>query len=374
MTVTTIQSQATPPSDINNPAPYATINPGVASPSDDATINATVQSVTAGNLLDETITPQPNILDEYKSYTYSITWYMLTADAVRRFQTGDRSVLATQAIIMQSGGINNDQRNPYFDVDFYFDDLRITTEALGAGTTSAMATSKIAFTVIEPNGVTLYPRLIAAMNDIMGSSGGNQQNISAQNFMIAIRFYGYDEDGNLVQVGRQIAGTPNYALVEKFYPFQFTKFTYKVQNKLVEYHIEGTALPFQVVQGQNQNSLQYNVEVSGTTVKDVLTQGTSVTTGNDPDQQTTTNTTRINQGQTPKNTVRLGLVSALNQYQQELVNRGVYTIPNTYVIEFTDDEIANAEVVVKDGTTKGTGVPLRGSAPDRLDPLSLIHI
>jgi len=368
MTVTTTQSQSTPPSNINNPAPYAAINPGVGAPSDDATINANVQKVTAGNLLGQTITPQPNILDDYKSYTYSITWYMLTSEAVKRFQTGDRSVLASQAIIMQSGGIANDQRNPYFDVDFYFDDLRITNKQLGAGT-GAVATSEITFTVIEPNGVTLYPRLIAAMNNIMGASAsGNQQNISAQNFMIAIRFYGYDEDGNLVQVGRPIAGTSNYALVEKFYPFQFTKFTYKVQNKLVEYHIEGTALPFQVVQGQNQNSLQYNVEVSGSTVKDVLTTGTSVVTGNDPDQQTTTETTRINQGQTPKNTVRLGLVSALNQYQQELVNRGVYTIPNTYVIEFTDDAIADAQVIVKDGTTKGTGYPLRGSAPDKLDP------
>lgn len=368
MTVTTTQSQATPPADINNPAPYATINPGVAAPSDDATINATIQSVVAGTSLTDAIVPQPNILDEYKSYTYSITWYMLTADAYRRFQTGDRSVLASQAILVQSGGITNDQRNPYFDVDFYFDDLRITTKSPGGSTTAAMAASEIVFTVIEPNGITLLPRILAAMNNIMGSAGGKDQNVGAQNFMMAIRFYGYDEGGNLVQVGRPIAGTTNYALVEKFYPFQLTKFTYKVQSKLVEYHIEGQCSPYQVIQGENQNSLMYNVEVSGSTVKEVLTAGTSVKTGNDPDQQTTTDTSRINEGQTPKNTVRLGLVSALNQYQQELVNRGVYTIPHTYVIEFTDDEIANAVVTVKDGTTKGTGAPLRGSAADRLDP------
>jgi len=367
MTVTTTQSQSTPPSDINNPAPYASINPGVGAPSDDAINNQTVQSVIAGNSLTEAIVPRPNILDEYKSYTYSITWYMLTSGAYKRLQSGDYSVLSTQAIIVQSGGISNDQRNPYFDVDFYFDDLRITTTPPG-GTSTAMATSEITFTVIEPNGISLLPRLLAAMNNIMGSAGGKDQNIGAQNFLMAIRFYGYDEGGNLVQVGNPIAGTANYSLVQKFYPFQLVKFTYKVQNKLVEYHIEGVSIPFQVVQGENQNSLMYNVEVSGLTVKDVLTYGTSVTTGNNPDQQTTTETSRINEGQTPKNTVRLGLVSALNQYQQELVNRGVYTIPHTYVIEFTDDEIASASVTVKDGTTKGTGMPERGSAADRLDP------
>lgn len=369
MALTTTQSQATPAPNINNPSPNASINPGVGAPSDDATINASIQSIQAGTSFDNTIVPQPNILDDYNNYTYSITWYLMSSDALRRFQTGDTTVLSGQTIIMQSGGINNAQRNPYFDVDFYFDDLKLKSVLAGSGTMSPTNVVELEFTVIEPNGITLVPRLIAAINGKLGAGGQEKdQNVSAQNFMMAVRFYGYDEEGNLVQVGRSIAGQNNYALVEKFIPFQLTEITYKVQTKLTEYHIKGTISAFQVSLGENQNSIPYNVEVSGLTVQEVLSSGTSVTTNSNPAAAAPPIPRPGSQGQTPKNTVRSGLVTALNQYQKELVSRGVYNYANEYVIEFVDQEIANAKVTVKDGRTKGTGMPLRGTAPDLRDP------
>ena len=378
--VTTTQSQTTPPTNItlvntgvNGPQPVnlnansSNIVPGTGAPSDDATINRVRVAVQAGTPFSDRITAQPNILDNYYSYNYVLTWYLCTSDAIAKVMSGDLSVLASQAIVMQSGGVNNDERSPYFDVDFYFDNLILETNPIGEQSTASMD-SEMSFTVVEPAGITLIPRLRAAIKAMMGAGGDKDQSLGSQNYVMAIKFYGYDENGNLVQVGKPLSGQSNYALVEKFYPFQITDIEYKVENKLVEYHIKARPLAITVVKGQNQNSLMYNVEVSGNTVKEVLSTGTTVTTGQAAGPTTET-TGRINEsGATPKNTVRLGLMTALNQYQQDLVAKGVYSIPNTYVIEFADPEIANAVVAVKDGRTKGTGMPLRGSAADQRDP------
>ena len=379
-TVTINQSQATPPDNVtkvNTPgsgpqpvptSPTATnVQPGTGAPTDDGSVAPTVAANVAVGALNNSIVPQENILSNYSSYTYSLTWYLVTPEALSTLQQGDASVLATQTIIIQSGGINNDQRNAYFDVDFYFEDLRFKSVLAGGGSSSASNSYELEFTVIEPNGITLLPRLQKAIDGVIGTSGGKQQILASQNFVLVIKFYGYDTAGNLLQVGQQQALDNQTRLTQKILPFQISDFEFKVDNKLVEYRFKGVITNTFVATATNQNTLMYNAELSGMTVKEVLTTGTTATTGN-AGTGTTTTTGRINDGATPKNTVRLGLVSALNQYQQNLVANGSVTYPHTYVIEFTDPAIANASVTVKDGRTKSTGMPLRGGAPEKLDP------
>lgn len=332
-------------------------NAGVSAPSDNFAPLKSAQNIAAGGAFDNVVYPLPNLLGRYSSYTYAITWYLMTADAMAALQKGDQSILTSQIIIAQSGGVNNDQRNPYFDVDFYFDNLEMKTNLAGAGNNAPSSAHHINFTVVEPNGISLLPRLQAAINGTMGNSGG-QQLYASQIYLMVVRFYGYDEQGNMAQVGVPLQDNAGTALIQKFIPFQITNFNFKVENKLVEYNFEGTISGNFVATAQNQNSLMYNVELSGMSVQEVLTTG-AATNGN---QQAPQN------GATPKNTVRQGLTSALNQYQLDLVKSGAVTYPNTYVIEFADDSIANAKVTVKDGKVKGTGMPVAGSAADKLDP------
>lgn len=340
---------------------------GAASSSDDAARIQNQQAAVAGGAFDSSITPLPNLLGQYSSYTYALTWYLMTPEAMGRLQNGDYSVLNSQIIIAQSGGVANDQRNPYFDVDFYFEDMEFKTQLAGASNKAPSSLYEISFTIVEPNGITLMPRLTAAINGGMGTTGGSKQAWGSQNYLMAIRFYGYDENGNLAQVGLPLQGGQS-ALVTKYLPFIITDFEFKVENKLVEYKFKGTVSGTYVATAQNQNSLMYNVELSGQSVKEILTTGTTVTTGNQPGANANTNNGQTPDGATPKNTVRLGLTAALNQWQQDLVKQGAVEYPHTYVIEFVDDEIANAKVTVKDGTTKGTGMPVRGTAADKLDP------
>lgn len=366
--VTTTVSQATPP--VNSVSPAATltrIQPGTGSTGDDGQTMTAIQAVSANGAFDNEIIPRENILSRYASYTYSLTWYLMTPEALAQLQSGDYSVLSSQTIIMQSGGINNDQRNAIFDVDFYFEDLKFKS-VLPGGSGGASSDYELEFTVIEPNGITLIPRLQKSIDTVMGTASGKTQMIGSQNYVMAIRYYGYDSSGNLIQVGNPLNSSGDSALVQKILPFAISDFEYKVANKLVEYHFKAGITGPIVAQSTNQNSLMYNVELSGMTVKEILTTGTTVTTGSNPGNNPTENTGRISDGATTKNTVRLGLVSALNQYQQDLVKQGAVTYPHTYIIEFTDDEIANAQVAVKDGRTRGTGMPIRGSAPDKLDP------
>ena len=214
--VTTTQSQTTPPNNTtvvntNGPQPVnlnnnaSNIVPGTGAPSDDATINRVQVATQPQSTFDENITAKPNILDQYYSYNYVLTWYLCTSDAIAKVMAGDLSVLSSQAIVMQSGGVNNNQRSPYFDVDFYFDNFMIETSAIG-GQSTASIDAEMSFTVVEPMGITLIPRLRAAIKAMMGAGGDKDQSLGSQNYVMAVRFYGYDENGNIVQVGNPIAG------------------------------------------------------------------------------------------------------------------------------------------------------------------------
>ena len=136
-------------------------------------------------------------------------------------------------------------RNPAFPQDFYIDS--ITTENLfsGSGTRAPHAIKNIKFTVVEPNGITFLDRLYEAVQDYMPASGQKQGiNYASVVYLMVIRFYGYDENGNLVTKIGAPDGTgksdPN-AVIEKFIPFKITKVDWSIESKLVTYNIEAMA-------------------------------------------------------------------------------------------------------------------------------------
>lgn len=254
---------------------------GVGARSDDAaSVNG---AATVRNRLDElyggasnAIVAQDNVLDQYASYTYSLSWYLMDPDTYKTLIKSDKKNLNGYYLLVQSGGAPVAARSPFFPLDFYIDNFELSTiySSTPAAGGSAQLT-ELSFTVTEPNGITLLSNLLNAVRELYESKNiakpGTPINYAAAQYCMVIRFYGYDINGNLVQpIARKTGGTDNRAAIEKFVPFTITGVEFKVANKLVEYMIKGIAVPDITGFSTDRGSIPQNFQFQGSTVKDIL--------------------------------------------------------------------------------------------------------
>ena len=242
------------------------------------------------------IISQDNILDYYASYTYSLSWYLVDPDTYNKLVKSPKRNLEGYYLLVQSGGapVNNQVpanngtnptvqtsgtvgygRSPFFPLDYYIDNLEFNVSYAGTATNGAATFSDLTFTITEPNGISLLDNLYSAVADLYSKKNitkpGNLPNYSAAMYVIAIRFYGYDVNGQLVQpIGKRTGVTDNQAAVEKFIPFIISNVDFKVSNKLVEYQIAGTVPGTATGFSTNRGSIPQNFQFQGTTVKDIL--------------------------------------------------------------------------------------------------------
>jgi hypothetical protein len=444
----------------------ATTDPGVAAPKDDAanTSSRTVQNtVDAGDNDDVKIVAQPNILDEYNSYTYTASVYLLTNEQHARLQNSKNKTVDGYYLLFQSGGapgnvggernpslrsaanadndFNNSApvlpdggRNPFFPDDFYIDSISLKTVIAGKGTGSAHNASELKFTVVEPSGITLLDNLYKAVQNIAPKDAAGKVNYTAMTYLMVIRFYGYDQEGNLVQVSakQDAEGTSDRsAVVEKFIPFQISNINWSVGSKLVTYEWDCTPVGQQIAGGTVRGTIPKDVQLVNSTVGGLLSnnrvtvanssgdenqnetakflrqQATAQQTGgngrvsdNDRATQNYNNSNEFagmqEQGTTPSSTtpapaaskpapapanaapsnkIIAGLMASMNETQQELVKRGIYSIADVYSIEFVGPgakaisgaklQLPNAKVDKKQ-TASGASTTKEGGAA--LDP------
>lgn len=408
--------------------------------------NTTVSSL---NKLDFTdfIQPSDNVLDQYASYSYQISLYLIDAPFYQKMINTGQKNLSGANLIVSSGGAGagaydpyaasqtdygafgeaptgptgsvggGGSRNKYFTLDYYIDDIELKSFIVGRGVRLSHNVKEIKFKVIEPNGITFIQNLSAAVNEYIPSAGNSQpRSFASQQYLMVIRFYGYDAQGNLVRGGvnkNNQTSDPN-AFIEKWYPLLLTKVHFRIANKAVEYDIEAKAPPYFINASQGRGTIPYNVELSGQTLKDILAGPTiyaggqtAVTAGgNSPATQAQVRaidnaTIRTNSlavrnvtgrengilgkyltglnrptlteeiiarsevaaaaakappkadvANTVKGTVRTGLLAALNKFQQDAVIKEVYEWPDIYEIEFADDSLANAKIVNPAGLNK----------------------
>ena len=412
---TLTQTQATPPSSApfapndeeGNPLPpTASLNAGVGAGNEDSgnTKNATRTEI--DNVFgDKMIVPQSNVLDQYSSYTYSASVYLMKPEALAQMIKSGKKTIAGSQLLFQSGGAPVGGRNPYFKDDYYIDKIQLKSSIAGKGSGASHNVNTISMTVIEPTGITLLKNLDLAVSQYLGTVGNppKKKSFQAQLYLLVIRFYGYDDAGNLVQAGITGPGggtsaTPGSAFVEKYYPMCINTIKFKVANKLVEYEIEASSPKYQMNTGQMRGSIPYNIELSAMTVKDALS-GTAVIEQGQSQIQTIT-TTRVSAAQSnidpgtlegmseadvantnippappkastapsPKLTIRKGLIEALNQFQLELVARGEYTYPDVYSIEYVTSSIEQATLKRPGGDKKNDGMAAPNSAKTLKDP------
>lgn len=365
--------------------------PGVGAAGDDAGGNATVAEL---NLIDYgKITPQPNVLDQYSSYTYQASLYLMDSNSYQRMIDSKQKNLNGAQLLIQSGGAPVTGRNDYFSLDYYIDTIELRSTISCKGTGAAHNVNAVRMTIIEPNGLTLIKNLDSAAEKFLGGTSEKTQRFPTQIYLLVIRFYGYDDQGNLIRGGinkPDQTSDPN-AFVEKWYPLQIENLTFKVANKAVEYNLSATAVPYFVGASSMRGSIPFNIELSGQTLKDILAgpavYGSSQSSGNqtaDTAARTGVDLSNANAGggrggattyqappkadatNTSKRTVRSGLMAALNEYQRDLVKQKVYDIPDEYEVEFMLNSLASAKITSASGLDKSaTSMSTPGTVADQ---------
>lgn len=261
---------------------------GVGAQSEDsgtATNALTSTRINAAGPTNSNITPQDNILDKFASYTYSLSWYMLSVAQSSSLKAAQRINTSGWSLLMQSGGASAAQssatpggnlvnsllggasagaqggRNKYFALDYYMDNLIIQSSFNNI----AMSTvNKISFSVTEPNGITLLQNLAAAVKDMYKDS-----KVTAKDaiYVMVIKFYGYDSQGKMITAS---SSGGSRAAVTKYFPFKISNFEFKAANRAVEYMVEGLPLNDMIGKSSALGSVPQNYELVGVTVDDVL--------------------------------------------------------------------------------------------------------
>jgi hypothetical protein len=364
------------------------------------TVSATQTRVdVAGDLLSrDDIIPQPNILDKFASYTYSASVYLMSAKQYERLLLSNKKNINGYFLLFQSGGapvnkggfqgvgvsgstedlnaegVADFGRNPAFPQDFYIDSITIDNALPGQQTQAAHMVTDLKFTVVEPGNITLLDRLYRAVQDAGQVNDTNQPvNYTAAVYLMVIRWYGYDIDGNLVQVGAADPNTgltdPN-AVVEKYIPFLIKKINWSVNSKLVTYDFECAPVAQMVAGYTRRGTIPYDAQFSASSVRELLGGDLVFVTpgGQQADVRRIDNAIAAtpNSGSgtaappkasgapTSSQVIKQGLMASLNKYQQELVKKGKYEVADTYSIEF-DQNPEDPDLNIADATLRLPG-------------------
>ena len=387
------------------------VTPGVGQNDDNLRIKpaATSRAIDNGYNKSAKITPQPNILDQYPSYTYNVSVYLTNPDQYRKLVTGLKRNVNGYNLLFQSGGAptniggaqgelgaaaagsNADLeaegigfaatskqtpnsnapdagRNPFFPDDFYIESVTLDNAFPGKQTRAAHMVTSLKFTVIEPGGITLIDRIYEAVQDFAPRAAGGKGpiNYMSAQYLMVIRWYGYDINGKIVRPGpKDAAGLSDpTASCEKYIPFVITKINWGVNNKLVTYDFECAPIGQMIGGYAARGSIPYDIELTNSTVSGLLggdaKYGTGAAKSSDPGTKTPApgtntpvkyNAARDSQAAntttappaapptaaaapTPKKTITSGLIAAMNKFQKELVDDKTYEYADEYEIVF----------------------------------------
>ena len=244
--------------------------PGTGSSAEEAEGAANTRQILA-NFNKKVFLPKNNVLDQYASYTYNIGWYLMSPANYKELLKTKKPNIANYSLLAQSGGAAASKpgantggvRNQFFGIDYYIDDLEITSVVSGKGGKRAHNSSEITFKVTEPAGITLINNIQKAVASVYK----NDMKYGLAVFCLVIRFYGYDENGKIVSA----ANSENKdAIVEKFIPFFISNVSFRIANKIVEYEVKATPVVYHVGFGTQYGTIKAPIEITGSTVNQIL--------------------------------------------------------------------------------------------------------
>ncbi len=231
-----------------------------------------------------------NPLGDFSSYTYRISLYALSPDAHNTYkQTGqwDKNQLV---LLVQSGGASKEEkRGEGFELDYYIDDLELTSWINAKE--SGMATNSIfyKFKIVEPYGMTFPTKLVEQQVKLQETSTIKREVkdfVSATHgaLLLTVRFYGYDENGQIVTSAKYNNGSFNKnlddsATFERSFTIFITKLNFKLEGKGAVYDVECRLFDQQVGAGTKRSELVGSFNGVGSTVKEAIGGLPGTTTG-----------------------------------------------------------------------------------------------
>lgn len=376
----------------NNSQPAASTGPTTQA-NDDAGTNVATPSPALVEGLE--IQPQSNILDQYASYTYSLSWFLLDPTTYSNANDFTNSIqiknklLQNAKLLVRSGGMSRDAqaqntqsktstRSLYsisqeFNLDFYIESLEIDSKLWGKGSGTPHNALKMRFVVHEPYGITLVPTLVSAVDNLFRDRGVVTSDVKTVNYAAAqfgmlISFYGYDNNGKLVSAqNNKLGGTAadnqavdSLAVVEKFYPFIIRSIKFRVANKKTEYTIDAMPIPYYINATQSRNTIHEDLTATGSTVQEILSGNKNNQNAATPDgrQVTPSPASSPNAPQTadaaptPNNSNLYGsLVEKLNEFQTTLTTPQtingttkpkLFSYKDEYNIEFNPSDLGQS--------------------------------
>ena len=287
-----------------------------------------------------------NPLSNFSSYTYNISLYMISPDSFNTYSSGGSIDTTNWELVCRSGGINNSQtRADGFTLDYYIDNLQITTQVTSKITGSPNNSFKFHFQVFEPYGFKFPTQLIKAATKLQQTSTINRSTDISETivalqtqFLIAVRFYGYDAKGELIDPSNYTeadATTEKDAIFERSWPIQISSFKFKLDNKMIVYDITAVTVNEQVANSKIGGTTGETFQIKGQTVKDMLIGNTS--------------------GETKSNIT--GLIEYLNDRQLKLQKNKQLEQPDTYQITFAPNSGIDTAVMVELSDTNPENTP-----------------
>ena len=232
-----------------------------------------------------------NPLAKFSSYTYNITLYMMSPDALNAFvKAGKKTIRGPNGttlegifIVAQSGGINNNvsERPPGMTMDYYIDNLKFKSNLTGPGTTDASNVTNITFNIYEPNGFSFVTKLTNAAKIILsnsrlqGAKGLSAPNAMRQFFVLGISFAGYDSEGNVANANEfftsdTVSVVNNQPVYERFFDIVITKMTFNLDGSMVNYSITASMANTKEAEGTKNGTLLDRTVARGSTVEEAL--------------------------------------------------------------------------------------------------------
>lgn len=347
------------------------------------------------------VQPRPNVLDRFGSYTYAASVYLMSPTEYKTFLSSQKRSVNGYNLLFQSGGAplntggfkgasqpgtsNNSGvvttlpgnsadpgRNPAFPNDFYIDSIMLDFVATGT-TGSAHTAASFKMTVIEPMNITLLDRLYEAVQDHNPKGASGAVNYASAQYLLVIRFYGYDEQGNMVKVGaidEKTGLTDPNAVVEKFIPFKINNINWTVGKTAVSYEFDCSPIPTSIPLSTDRGTVPYDIELTNQTVGQLLGGIAAVTTNSAASPGAATNVSeddardqegssnpppKADAAKNPSRTLSAGLMQALTEFRKSLTQQPngsdppVFEYYDEYHIEFVGEAkqlIENATIAL----------------------------
>jgi len=329
-------------------------NKGKISPEDATVFNSTWE-------------PKPNPFKAFATMTYSISLYILSNPEYRELMRSGTKSVEGLTLFMQSGGISakpgtanthnfGAKRAENFPLDYYIDHIQFEGLVSGSATQAPHNVFTMKFTITEPAGLTFLENLQGLVRDFTKNTTENI-NYVAQNYLMVVRFYGYDAEGNQISASDLETSetlSDRQAVSEKFIPFMFTKASFRLDSNKIDYSCEAVCpnsnAPLDFVHG----GVPANTKVQGRTLRDVLV-------GNHPTNKS-------------GNKNIYGLAEALNARQDYLYDKKLIKEKDLYEIKFDEtDTMVKIDpdkiTVIKPGTQNLNATPIhKVDDPARDDP------